>query len=64
MKNTVNTFEVRGDTIFIMRDDWDTTVETTYRDDYVDEIKNHVWRLKDGYPYNAKIGRASCRERV
>lgn len=56
MKNTVNTFEVRGDTIFIMRDDWDTTVETTYRDDYVDEIKNHVWRLKDGYPYNATLG--------
>lgn len=56
MKNTVNTFEVRGNTIFIMRDDWDRSVETTYRDDYVDEIKNHVWMLKNGYPYNAALG--------
>lgn len=46
MKNYVNTFEINGNTLYIMRDGWDKVVETTYREDYVDEIKSHVWSLK------------------
>lgn len=56
MKNNVNTFEINGNTLYIMRDGWDKVVETTYREDYVDEIKSHVWSLKKGYPYNATLG--------
>lgn len=51
-----NRFEVHGDTISITRDGWDCVVQTTYREDYYDELSSHTWSLKDGYPYNATLG--------
>lgn len=56
MVNKVNTFSRCGNTLYIMRDGWERAVKTTYRDDYAKEIKEHIWSLKSGYPYNASLG--------
>lgn len=42
MINNVNIFEINENTLYIMCDGWDKVVETTYREDCVDEIKSHV----------------------
>lgn len=56
MTNKTNSFEVVGDTIYIRRSEWNQVALTTYREDYIEEIKTHVWTLKNGYPYNATLG--------
>lgn len=56
MPNKVNTFKIEGDILYIMREGWDNAAITTYREDYIGELKNHVWNLKKGYPCNATLG--------
>lgn len=57
MPNTSkNTFEIHGDTIHIMRDEWDQIAFATYREDYYKEISTHTWSLSNGYPSNTTLG--------
>lgn len=56
MINNVNIFEINENTLYIMCDGWDKVVETTYREDCVDEIKSHVWSLKKRISHNATLG--------
>lgn len=55
-QRSTNTFDVVNDTIYIMKDNWKQTALATYRKDYYDELKSHVWSLKNGYPSNATLG--------
>lgn len=56
-KNTTNGFRIQGDTVYITREGWNTPVLTTYRADYYEEMKSHVWNLDNsGYPINKKLG--------
>lgn len=57
MTNIKNNFEVRGDIVYITREDWDCIATTTYRADYYDEIKSHVWNMdRNHYPVNSSLG--------
>lgn len=56
MSNKVNTFEINEDILYITREGWDKVAITTYREDYMEELKNHAWSIKNGYPYNATLG--------
>lgn len=51
-----NTFDINGDTITIMRDDWERSALATYREDYYQELSSHTWGLKNGYPSNSTLG--------
>lgn len=51
-----NTFDVNGDTITIMRKDWDQVALATYRDDYFNELSTHTWSINNGYPTNQTLG--------
>lgn len=56
-KNTTNGFRIQGDTVYITREGWDTPVLTSYRADYYEEMKSHVWNLDTkGYPTNKALG--------
>lgn len=56
VKTSKNTFEVRGNTISIMKEDWASSAQATYREDYYEELASHTWSLNNGYPYNATLG--------
>ena len=51
-----NTFTVDGDTIAIMRSEWDQRALASYREDYYKELASHTWGLKNGYPNNDALG--------
>lgn len=53
---SMNTFTVINDTVHIMKEGWEQIALATYREDYYDELKSHIWSLKDGYPSNATLG--------
>lgn len=55
-KTSKNTFEIHGDTIYIMKDGWDQIALATYREDYYKEISTHTWSLSKGYPSNSTLG--------
>lgn len=55
-KTSKNTFEIHGDTIYIMKDGWDQFALATYREDYYKEISTHTWSLSKGYPSNSTLG--------
>lgn len=52
-----NSFEISNNRIYISNPEWNFIATTTLREDYVDEIINATWGLKNGrYPYNSKLG--------
>lgn len=52
-----NSFDVNGNEITIRRADWNTIVQTTYREDYYDELTSHIWNIDgNGYPTNKTLG--------
>ncbi|WP_414150643.1 hypothetical protein ACIZ62_16410 [Acetobacterium carbinolicum] len=55
-RKSKNTFEIYGDTISIMREDWDNRAFATYREDYFEELSTHTWGLKNEYPSNDRLG--------
>lgn len=55
-RTSKNKFDINGDTIYIMRDEWEKVALATYRDDYYEELSSHTWSLSNGYPSNATLG--------
>lgn len=55
-KKSKNTFEVRDDTISIMREGWNEVAFATYREDYYEELSSHTWTISNGYPSNQSLG--------
>ena len=56
-KKSKNSFSVNGDTVSIMREEWDNVAFATYREDYYNELTSHTWSLdKGGYPVNQALG--------
>lgn len=52
-----NTFEIKGDTVYIHREGWPCLVLCTYREDYWEELSSHAWRMDDNqYPINQSLG--------
>lgn len=55
--NGVNTFDVHEDTIWIYRKDWEKAALATFRKDYFEELRSHVWGVTtSGYPTNQTLG--------
>ena len=55
-KSSKNTFSVNGDTVSIMREDWNEIAFATYREDYYEELSRHTWSIQNGYPTNQTLG--------
>ena len=56
---TTNTFSKTGDTVYIRieKDGEVRIAQTTYREDYYEELQRYTWSINaDGYPTNATLG--------
>ncbi|MDD4493591.1 MAG: hypothetical protein PHV32_04470 [Eubacteriales bacterium] len=51
-----NKFDIYGNTVHISRDGWDKLANTTFREDYIDELMSVTWGISNGYIYSQKLG--------